>query len=154
MRRKDKEITDDSVIQEILAKSRICRLGLVENEEAYIVPVNYGYQNGNIYIHSAAQGRKMEILKKNNLVAFEIEYSEEVIKDDKPCEWSARYRSVMGRGTVNIVTDPTEKKAGLDIIMRKHGSEGELIYDESSVSRIVLLVLRINSISGKQSGTW
>lgn len=154
MRRKDKEINDERVIQEILMKSRICRLGLVENDEAYIVPVNYGYHEGQIYIHSAANGRKMDILRKKSSVTFEIEYSEEIIKDNKPCEWSAKYRSVTGHGTINIVTDTKAKKAGLDIIMRKYAAEGELSYDNSSVARIVILVLTITSITGKQSGNW
>ena len=61
MRRLDKEIKDSDVIQEILQNSEICRLGLVDGNEAYIVPVNYGYKDGVIYMHSAPNGRKMEI---------------------------------------------------------------------------------------------
>lgn len=154
MRRHDKEIRDPAIIKEILTNSRILRLGMVYNNEAYIIPVNYAYTDGMIYIHSAPQGRKMEILRSNNLVSFEIEYSEEIISDDKPCEWSAKYRSIMGKGTITIENDPVRKKAGLDLIMRRYGASGELIYDESSVSRMVLLILQITSLTGKQSGTW
>lgn len=154
MRRHDKEIKDNNIIEDILANSGICRLGFVEDDEAYIVPVNYAYSGGTIYIHSAAQGRKMDILKRNNIVSFEIEYFEEIIKNEVPCEWSAKYRSVMGKGTVRIENDPAEKKAGLDLIMRKYGAENGLRYNEASVSRMVLLVLKIDSVIGKQSGEW
>ncbi|HEX2970497.1 MAG TPA: pyridoxamine 5'-phosphate oxidase family protein [Bacteroidales bacterium] len=154
MRRGDKEIKDNKVIQEVLEHSAICRLGLVDGDEAYIVPVNYAFKDGLIYIHSAPHGRKIEILKKNNKVSFEIEYAEEIIKNDIPCEWTAKYRSVMGKGIVKIENDPVMKKAGLDLIMRKYGASGELTYNDQSVSRIVLLILEVISVAGKQSGDW
>jgi len=154
MRRQDKEIKDTAIIHEILTNSRICHIGMVDNNEAYIVPVNYAYENGLIYIHSAPHGRKMEILRSNNLVSFVIEFSDEIIMDANPCEWSAKYRSVMGKGTISIENDQVLKKAGLDLIMRKYGAVTELNYDESSVSRMVLLILKIISVTGKQSGAW
>lgn len=154
MRRKDKEITDKSIINTILNNSEICRLGLVENGEAYIVPVNYAFDDGLIYIHSAAHGKKIEILKKNNSVSFEIEYPGEIEKNEIPCEWSAKYRSVMGRGTITIETEKEAKISGLNLIMKKYGAKGELKYDDSSLSRMVLIILKINSLTGKQSGDW
>jgi uncharacterized protein len=154
MRRKDKEITDNTIIQEILVKSNICRLGLVDNGEAYIVPVNYAYENGIIYFHSALSGRKIEIFKKNNVVSFEIEFTGEIIKNSIPCEWSAKYRSVMGRGSVSFENDLIAKKKGLDLIMQKYGVESPLIYDQSALSKMVIIMLKIDSLTCKQSGTW
>lgn len=154
MRRHDKEIKDAIIIDHILSTSRICRLGMVDGDEAYIVPVNFAHDNGNIYIHSAPNGRKMEILRRKGNVSFEIELEDDVIKDDVPCEWSARYRSVMGKGTILIETEPEMKIAGLNLIMKKHGATGNLEYDPSSLSRMVLLVLKIESVTGKQSGEW
>jgi nitroimidazol reductase NimA-like FMN-containing flavoprotein (pyridoxamine 5'-phosphate oxidase superfamily) len=154
MRRQDKEITDNGLIQEILAKSEICRLGLVDHGEAYIVPVNYAHDNGLIYMHSAPNGRKIELLKRNNQVSFEIEYASEIIRDEVPCKWSAKYRSVMGKGFISLENDVALKKRGLDLIMKKYGAVMELNYDESILSRMILLVLKIQSITGKQSGNW
>lgn len=154
MRRLDKEITDNKVIEEILLRSDICRLGLVDNAEAYIVPVNYAYQNNVIYIHSAHAGKKIELLKQNSKVSFEIELHHEIVKNDIPCGWTAKYRSVMGRGTITIDNDPTIKKKGLDLIMRKYGAEMELNYEEKTLARMTLLILKIDSLTGKQSGNW
>jgi uncharacterized protein len=154
MRRLDKQITDQAVIIEILEKSEICRLGLVENDEAYIVPVNYAYQNDVIYIHSALEGKKMDIIRKNNRVTFEIERHHEIIKATKACGWTTRYRSVMGRGTIIIDDEILSKKKGLDLIMRKYGADFELIYDEKVLERMTILKLKIESIIGKQSGEW
>jgi nitroimidazol reductase NimA-like FMN-containing flavoprotein (pyridoxamine 5'-phosphate oxidase superfamily) len=155
MRRYDKEIKDRGIIDEILNLSRICRLGMVDGDMAYIVPVNYGYYNNAIYIHSAPNGRKMEIIKRNNKVSFEIEFSEEVIKNEElACKWTAKYRSVMGWGTIEIITDRYLKKQGMDAIMKKYGATQDLNYDAASLSRMVILKLNITSVTGKQSGLW
>jgi hypothetical protein len=154
MRRTDKKVTDPQVIEEILSKSELCRLGLVDNGEAYIVPVNYGYKGNVIYIHSALEGRKIDILRKNSAVTFEITYSSKVIENDIACKWGTRYRSVMGRGNIQIETDANEKRKGLDIIMKKHNAGENLVYDDAVLVRLVLLKLTITSITAKQSGKW
>ena len=154
MRRYDKQITDKIIISEILEKSDLCRLGLVENGEAYIVPVNYAYADGKIYIHSAHEGRKMNIIRQNNRISFEIEYHHEIIKDTIACGWTEKYRSVMGTGTITITDDNASKKKGLDLIMRKYGADFELVYDEKILARMTVLVLNIEKLNGKQSGNW
>lgn len=152
MRRADKQITNPEVLNEILDKSHLCRLGLVDNGEAYIVPVNFAHSGGILYIHSAPNGRKMEIIKTCNRVNFEMELDYSISKNEIPCGWTEKYRSVMGKGMIEIVTDSPSKKAGLDLIMRKYGAEMELNYDENILSRMVILKLTIEYVTGKQSG--
>ncbi|HOX73772.1 MAG TPA: pyridoxamine 5'-phosphate oxidase family protein [Bacteroidales bacterium] len=154
MRRKEKEITDKRIISEILMKSEVCRLGFVDKGEAYIVPVNYAYDNGKIYIHSAPEGRKIELIKQNNHVTFETELATEITRDNIPCNWSAKYRSVMGAGTISILSDKLSKERALDKIMKKYGADTELKYNESSISKMVILELTITSLTAKQSGDW
>lgn len=154
MRRHDKEIKEQPVIEEILNLSEICRIGLVEDDMAYIVPLNYGYADGVIYMHSASNGRKMGILKRDNRVSFEIEFSGDVVRREDACRWTTKYRSVMGHGTIEIISDTDTKRKGMDIIMRKYGFKGEINYDEASLSRMVILELKIEAMHGKQSGEW
>lgn len=154
MRRSDKEITDRKIIEEILETSDICRLGMVDGKEAYIVPVNYAYENGIIYIHSASQGRKMNLLQQNGNVTFEIEYASEILRDKVPCKWTTKYRSVMGRGRITIQRDQASKKKGLDLIMKKYGANMPLRYNKRDLDAMVLLRLKIESVSGKQAGDW
>jgi nitroimidazol reductase NimA-like FMN-containing flavoprotein (pyridoxamine 5'-phosphate oxidase superfamily) len=154
MRRLDKEIKDEAVIREILEKSDLCRLGFVDNDEAYIVPVNYACEGITIYFHSAPAGRKIELMKKNNRVSFEIEHTAEIITGELPCSFTSRYRSVMGRGILSIENDPALKKQAMDLIMQKYGAEIELNYDEKVFSRMIIIKLQIQSLTGKQSGDW
>lgn len=154
MRRLDKQITDPEILNKILNESHICRLGLVENAEAYIVPVNFAHAEGVIYIHSALNGRKIEIIRKNNRVSFEMELDYELITSNIPCAWTEKYRSIMGKGTIVIDNDITSKKLGLDLIMLKYGANIELNYDEKILARMNILKLTIGSFYGKQSGDW
>ena len=154
MRRLDKEIKDKNVIEDILTKSRICRFGFVENGEAYIVPLNFAFSDGIIYVHSAHSGKKMDLIKQNNRASFEIEYYSEIVEGEKSCDWTAKYRSAMGKGVITIENDITAKTNGLNLIMQKYGAKGNLIFDEASLSRMTLLKLEIESVTGKQSGDW
>ena len=153
MRRKDKEITDNRIIEEILSKSLICRIAIMDAETPYIVPLYYGYSENYIYFHSASNGRKIDLLNANNKVCFEIELSHEIIKNELSCGYSAKYRCVIGYGTIEIINDTDQIKNGLDIIMSHYGRIGNT-YEEKNVKRIILLKLKIESISGKQSGIW
>jgi nitroimidazol reductase NimA-like FMN-containing flavoprotein (pyridoxamine 5'-phosphate oxidase superfamily) len=56
MRRKDKQVTDPAVIGDLFSSGRVCRLAMVDDGEPFVVPVNYGYADNVLYIHSAAVG--------------------------------------------------------------------------------------------------
>jgi uncharacterized protein len=154
MRRKDKEITDETVIREILEKSSVCRIGILDGDLPYIVPMNYGFADGALFFHTARVGKKIDLLHKNKRVCFEIEYAAEIISQEQSCSWSTRYRSVIGYGILEMITDAGEKKKGLDVIMAHNGKKESNRYHEPYVARIVILKLTIDQISGKQSGDW
>lgn len=154
MRKANQEITDKSVLEEILKQAQICRLAMIDNGIPYNLPFNFGYHENCIYIHSAPVGKKIEILKINPLVCFEVEQKAEIITDEIACKWSTLYRSTVGYGNVEIVTDFDEKIRGLEIIMKQHGSGGKLVFEPKEVEFIIILKLSISSITGKQSGNW
>jgi uncharacterized protein len=154
MRRKDKEIRDTEIIERLLIGSDICRIAMISGNTPYIVPLNYGYDGSALYFHSASAGKKIDILKQNNRVCFEIEYHNEIIRNEIPCEWTAKYRSLIGYGTIEFITDPDGKKKGLDVIMAHYGKTGPNAYKDNNIENILILKLNIEEISGKQSGDW
>lgn len=154
MRRTEREIAERKTIDGILSKSLICRVAMIDGDKPYIVPLNYGYSNNAIYIHSAPIGKKIDILKQNNKVGFEVDIVGDLIKGNMSCDWSINYRSVIGSGTIDILTDFDEKQAPLDIIMNQHGKSQNNVYKKSNVDSIVILKLNIEQITGKQSGDW
>lgn len=153
MRRREKMIGDPEIIRKILEQSSICRIALSVDDETYIVPVNFGCKNMRLYIHSAPEGRKIEMIKKNNKVCFEMELEHEILKDKLACNWTTKYRSVIGYGDIFIVHDRLQKIEGLDVIMAKYGGPIQN-YNDALLERMVLLVIDITSLEAKQSGAW
>ena len=150
MRRREREIRDQAGIQEILEKGLVCRLGLYDGQYPYVVPMNYGYRDGRLYFHCAAEGRKIDILKKNDRVCIEVDIDSRIVRGDMPCRWAAKYRSVIGFGRARIVDDENAKKAGLDVIMAHYGGSGGE-YDEKSLQRTSVIEVVLESMTGKQS---
>ena len=150
MRRQEREIRDEAEIQEILEKGLVCRLGLYDGQYPYVVPLNYGYRNGCMYFHCAREGRKIDILKKNDRVCIEVDIDSRVVRGETPCRCTAKYRSVIGFGRARIIDDEREKKDGLDVIMAHYGGQGGE-YDEKSLQRTCVIEVVIENMTGKQS---
>ena len=152
MRRKDREITDQTDLDSIISKSQVCRLGLCDGDIPYVVPMNFGYADGCLFFHCAKEGRKLDIIRQNNNVCFEIDMLEDIIKGEKMCNWGARFMSVIGCGKALLITGFEEKKAALDIISRQYSSAQSFEYSNSAIDNILVIKVEIISMTGKKSG--
>lgn len=151
MQRKDKQINDITVIHDILSKATVCRLGLCENNRPYVVPLCFGYKDNTLYFHCAGQGKKLDILRNNNNVCFEIDIDYEVVKACKVCDWGMKYKSVIGFGKAMFIKDVEKKCKALDVIMCQY-SEGNFEYPANAIENTVVIKVQIESMTGKQSG--
>lgn len=150
MNRKDRGIEDLKKIEEILLKSRVLRLALCNNNHPYVVPMNFGYKENHIYIHSSKKGMKIDLLKKNNNVAFEVDFDHELVIADKACGFSMKYESVIGFGKAFFVEDQKEKKEAFDIIM-SHYSKDNFDYEMEEIENVCIIRIDIDSMTGKKS---
>jgi nitroimidazol reductase NimA-like FMN-containing flavoprotein (pyridoxamine 5'-phosphate oxidase superfamily) len=152
MRRKEKEIKDPEVIQKIFKEADICRIALSDGEKPYLVPMNFAYHNNTLYLHSATEGRKIDILSKNNQVCFQLDIKTELVTSGIPCNWGMKYLSVVGFGKAHIIDKPVEKREGLDIIMHKYSSEESFSYIDEAISKVIVIRVEIDEATGKKSG--
>ena len=150
MRRKDKEIADRAEMESIIRESTICRLALADNEQPYIVPLSFGYKDNALYFHSAAEGKKIDILRKNKNVCFEFDVGSEIKTGKTACEWGMKYRSVIGFGNASFLEDPDSKQAALVIIMQQY-SDGSFAYSEKILKKTLVIKVEITHMTGKQS---
>ena len=150
MRRSDKEITDRNAIEDIILRSKVCKLGMCEENRPYIVPLCFGFKNNTLYFHSAPKGKKIEILNKNPNVCFEFEIFTQIIKSAKACKWGMRYKSVIGFGKAGFITDDDLKRQAFDIIMNQY-ADGSFIYEDALLKSVVVINVEIQSMTGKQS---
>ena len=158
MRRSDREISGIQEIEEIIMNADVCRIALARDNIPYIVTMNFGYTNDPeqiLFFHCANEGRKLEMIRKNKLVCFEMDIDHKIYvrpgKDGrKGCNWGMKYRSVVGYGNISIITETEAKKTGLDFIMRHYGDENEYVYDEKVRANTTVLRLDIIEITGKK----
>ena len=77
MRRKDREVIDFEEVTAVINACECCRLGFVDGNEAYIVPLNFGFEIKNekfiLYFHCAKEGRKIDLIPKQETVSFEMD---------------------------------------------------------------------------------
>jgi len=150
MRRNEKEITDKSNIESIIQQSLVCRLALSDNGAPYIVPLCFGYADNTLYFHCAKEGKKREILERNNNVCFEFDVGTEVKPGKTGCDWGMKYRSVIGFGEAFIVEDLEEKRRALEIITAQYADQ---IYKfkDAALKETLVIKVKISSMTGKHS---
>lgn len=152
MRRKDKEILDNQLIERILNEAEIIRLSMVNGNEPYLVAMNYVYSAGSLYMHSAKEGHKIEVLKKNSKVAFQTEIGVKIVLKEQSCSCGTRYMSVFGKGTAFLIDEEEEKKQALNAIMVKYARRVTFEYPVDSFEKTLIIKVQIDSITGKKSG--
>jgi nitroimidazol reductase NimA-like FMN-containing flavoprotein (pyridoxamine 5'-phosphate oxidase superfamily) len=157
MRRKDREICDPQEMLTILLRHDIARVAFCDDGQPYIVPMNFGFSPGGrwsktaaLYFHCALEGRKLDILRRNDRVAFEVDGSYQLLPGDEACDWSTTYESLVGQGRMTVVTDPDERIHGMDTIMSHYGHEGKPSYKPAVFERTAILRLSVESMTGKR----
>ena len=150
MRRKEREITEESDIESIIKRSLVCRLGLSDGDKPYIVPLCFGYKNKALYFHGASEGRKIDIIKKNQMVCFEFDVDTEIIEAENACHWGMKYLSVIGFGKAVFLEGFDDKQKAIDIIMSQY-SDREFQFPDIAIERTAVIKVEIERMTGKQS---
>lgn len=154
MRRKDKEVTDQGKIQEIISACHCCRLGMVDNGRVYIVPLNFGYtkEEGKytFYFHGAKSGKKIDLMKGNPCVGFEMDTNYQLKEDECACEYSARFQSVIGSGKVTFIEDISEKIHALNVIMEHNTGKGDWEFSDKMVNATCVFRLDVEELACKE----
>lgn len=150
MRRQDREIVDLERIWEILRTGEVCRVAFCGEDWPYIVPMSFGILDGKLYFHCAADGTKLDLLKANPNVCFEVEANVEVVPGDQACDWSVRYQSVIGFGHASVVEGLDERQAGIKALLTQY-TDRDIEVPQDISSETVILRVDVHSMTGKES---
>ena len=142
---------DAASIQSIMKKATVCRLAMVDGDTPYVVPLCFGYRDNTLYFHGACKGRKIDLLRANPNVCFEIDIIAEPMEAETPCDWSMRYQSVVGFGKAVFIEDAEEKRAALNVIMAQY-SDKAFTYPDTMLAATAVIKVAIDRMTGKQSG--
>ncbi len=155
MRRKDREITDLETIYKIMDNCTCCRLGFYDETEGevYILPLNFGYEVENgittLYFHGAKVGRKIDLINKVKSVGFEMDTQYELIKGEMACDYTAKYQSIIGSGTISLVDDLIEKELGLHKIMYQNTKKSDWRFKLSMLDRVAVFKVEVKKMACK-----
>jgi nitroimidazol reductase NimA-like FMN-containing flavoprotein (pyridoxamine 5'-phosphate oxidase superfamily) len=150
MRRSEREIKDYNILVSLLKRGEFIHLALADGNSPYLVTVNYGYSDDALYFHCAPEGRKVDILRKNPCVYFQIITGAELVKAESSCRWTTKFTSVSGEATAVIQETHEEKRRALQVIMN-HFGKNDVDFAESQTSRMLTVKLNITSLSGKSN---
>jgi nitroimidazol reductase NimA-like FMN-containing flavoprotein (pyridoxamine 5'-phosphate oxidase superfamily) len=153
MRKKEREVSEIVEIESIISRCDVCRIAFADNNTPYIVTMNFGYTCGmspKFYFHCASEGRKLEMIARNNYVCFELDTDHMITKGKESCDFSMRFSSVVGYGSITIVNDAEEKLTGLNTIMSHYTRGTTFTYRPDSFKKTTILRLDISEMTAKK----
>lgn len=152
MTKREYQITDPGEIQHILDTAKVLRLGIAVDNEPHIVPLNYGYtmNEGKLtfYMHSAVKGNKLELLRKNPSVCFELDCDLKPFEGKVACQYGLAYHAISGRGKAVLIEDVEEKMEGMSILMKTQTGK-DFSFNERLVSIVAVIRLDVTEFTAK-----
>ena len=152
MTKRERQITDQQEILRILDAAKVLHLGLCVDNEPYVVPMNYGYamEDGKLvlYLHSAVRGKKLDMIRANPRVFFELDCDLAPFEGQKPCQYGLVYSSVMGRGTASILEDVEEKKRAMVYLMKTQ-TQKDFEFRDEWVSIVAVIRIDVEEYTAK-----
>jgi hypothetical protein len=152
MRRADKEITDPDELHRILDEALVLHVGMFDGERPYVVPLNFARDGDELWLHCAAEGRKLRCLAERPGVCVEAERLIEVTSGPAACgNWTSHYESVIGFGTATVVTDEKHRLQGMQAIMGKYSGKRDWEFSPETLAKTVVVRVTLDSLTGKRS---
>ncbi len=153
MRRKDKEVTGFDQLVSIIEKCDVCRIAMNgEDGVPYIVPLNFGLsvegEQVTFYFHSAEEGRKLDLMRRDNRVSFELDRGHRLVATEAQGYCTMEYECVMGKGRVEFIPEE-EKMEALRLLMAHYRKE-DFPFDTAAVPRTAVYRLVVESMTGKR----
>lgn len=119
----------------------------------YVIPMNFAYRDGVIYLHSGPDGGKLEMVKQHPQVCITFCEGHELVYMHRQvaCSYSMKSRSVMCRGNVRFIEEMDEKRNILDLVMR-HYVDYEFKYSEPAVRNVKIWEVKVEKMTCKSFG--
>jgi len=141
--------------EDIINRCEVCNVAMVgDGEHPYVLPFNFAYNDQVLYLHSAPEGRKMEILKRNNkiCVSFSTDHKLYHQNENVACSYSMRYKSVLLHGKVEFIDELEKKQEILNLIMKKYSSGDNFKYSIPALKNVTIMKVIADRIEGRTFG--
>ena len=148
------DITDPKEIESVIQSCPYCMVGITDDEgNPYVVPMNFAYADGVVYLHSGPTGTKQALVKRRPQVCITFCHGHELVwmHEQMACSYSMKSRSVVCRGRVRLVEDMAEKRRALDLMMR-HYTAAPCGSSEPAVRNVQVWAVKLDSLSCRSFG--
>lgn len=152
---KSREITLQSALDDIIARCQYCAMAMVDQQnEPYVLNMNFGYADRVVYLHSAQEGKKINILKNNRRVclSFSTDHVLRWQSENMACSYSMKYRSVLIYGLVEFIDDPSQKRNALNIIMKQYTNRNDFDYGDPAIRNVMVYKVVAEKMEGRAYG--
>jgi nitroimidazol reductase NimA-like FMN-containing flavoprotein (pyridoxamine 5'-phosphate oxidase superfamily) len=147
-------ITDKIEMESIIDQCDICFLGMVELDGSpYVIPMNFGYCNGDIILHSAPEGKHLHLVENNNKVCVTFCSDRKLVYQhpDVACSYSMLSKSVLCKGKVSFIEDLNEKAETLNSMMSKF-SDRKFKYSTPALANVKVWRIKVEEMTAKAFG--
>jgi len=153
MRRKDREVSNMEDIRGIIEKCKVCHLAMADRGLPYVVPLSFGYKiDGDVltlYFHSAKTGHKIDILRDNSAVCFEMACECKLGLVENPCNSGYFYESVLGFGQAGFVENDDEKCEALTLLMKQQANQ-DFVFTIQQADTVCVFKVISSDFTGKR----
>ncbi len=143
---------DKELIESTIHKCTICYVGMADTDGTpYVLPMNFGYKDGTVYLHSGQEGSSISILERNPAVCITFSTGHDIVYQhpDVACSYRIRSKSVIGWGKVVFEDEFDKKTEALDIIMSQY-SDKEFLYSDPAVLNVKIWKVRLDKVTCKE----
>lgn len=148
MRRVKCELKPETA-EKILREGEFGTLALAGDDGyCYAVPLNYAFDDGKIYFHSAKTGHKIDAITRHANVSFCVVGRHEVIAE----EFTSYYASAIAFGKIRIADDTAEKIRALELLADKYSPNVDKNLRAKEIARVdavKVMILEIEHLTGK-----
>ncbi len=150
---KTREHKDQSYIDSVIKDCDICFVGVVTHEGPYVIPMNFGYRDGKLFLHSAQEGTAVEALEADPRVSICFCKGGELVYQHKDvaCSYSMHSTSVVVKGRVTFIEDLNSKREALDIMMDNY-TDTPFTYSEPALRNVKVWEIVIEEMTCKEFG--
>lgn len=147
MRRVNQQISQEECEKLMRDAKRGVLAVLGDEDYPYTIPLNYVYDDGHIYFHSAKEGHKLDALRKHDKVSFCV-LSDGVQEEN---DWWYHFISVIAFGRIREIENDDERDKYLRLLGNKYFPSAEHLEKEMKLApKVVMLDLKIEHVTGKR----
>jgi len=151
---KNRIVENQDEILEIISKCEVCYVSMIDPDGMpYVIPMNFGYESGILYLHGAKEGKKINALNLNPnvCVAFSTDHLLRYQHEQVACSWSMKYRSVLLYGKVTFINEEQERIDALNIMMKKYAKR-DFKYSMPAIREVLPFKVVATRIEGRAYG--